>query len=329
MNKLHIACIGAGYIAGKHLANLSAMGDVEIAGVADVDSQRAAEQAQRFGGRAYRDWRRLLDEEKPDAVYLCVPPFVHGEPEEALLAARLPFFVEKPLGLDAELPERVAQTVEAQGLITSVGYHWRYLDTMDRARTLAVAHRPRLALGYWFDFVPPPSWWIRREASGGQTVEQTTHIFDLARYLLGDVKRVFSAACPDGLANLPEADIDAVSAATLQFHNGAIAVITSTCLVHYPHRIGLWLYAQDLILECREFSLRIETAEGRQFFEPKVDPYRAEDEAFVRAVRTGDTTGIRVPYSEALQTHRLILRVLESAREAQPLELGPEVSVHS
>jgi len=326
MSKLRVACIGAGYIAGKHLANLAAMGDVEIAGVADVDVQRASEQVQRFGGRAYGDWRRLLDEERPEAVYLCVPPFVHGEPEEALLAARLPFFVEKPLGLDAELPERVAKAVEALGLITSVGYHWRYLDTMDRARALTAEHQPRLALGYWFDFVPPPSWWIRREASGGQTVEQTTHIFDLARHLLGDVKRVFAVACPDGLTSFPEADIDAVSAATLQFHNGAIAVITSTCVVHYPHRIGLWLYAQDLIVECREFSLRVETSEGRQLYEPQVDPYLVEDEAFVRAVRTGDRGGIRVPYGEALQTHRLILRVLDSAREGQPLAL--EAAVH-
>ncbi len=321
---IRIGCIGAGYIAGRHLANLAGMEGVSIVGVADPQGGRAEEYAGRYGGRAYGDWRAMLEAERPEAVYLCVPPFAHGEPEQALAEASIPFLVEKPLSTEPELPERIAAQVAARDLLTSVGYHWRYLDTMQRARDLAASHRPRLVLGYWYDFVPPPAWWVHRQYSGGQLVEQTTHIVDLARYLVGEVRRVFGAACRDGLTRYPESDIDSVSAAMLQFETGAIGVITSTCVVHYPHRIGLWLYAQDLILECRELSLRIETPEGRELLEPVADPYVLEDRAFVHALQTGDRSEIRVPYGEALRTHRLIMRVVQSVGEGRPLALTTE-----
>lgn len=321
---IHVACVGAGYISGRHLDNLAGMDGVRIAGVADVDGERAREYAVRYGGRAYDDWRDMLEREPADAVYICVPPFAHGELEQALIDRDLPFFSEKPLAVDADLPERIAGQIAARGLLTSIGYHWRYLDTVDRARELAATHGPRLAMGYWFDFVPPPAWWTCRRYSGGQIVEQTTHIFDLARYFLGEATRVFSVACQDGLTRYPDSDIDAVSVATLQFANGAIGVISSTCMVHYPHRIGLWLYAQDMILECQEMSLQVETPDNRERFEPQADPYLLEDQAFIHALRSGDRSAIRVPYAEALRTHRLTMRAIQSASECRPLPLTPE-----
>ncbi|HOG45182.1 MAG TPA: Gfo/Idh/MocA family oxidoreductase [Anaerolineae bacterium] len=309
-----VAVLGAGFIGARHLKNLATMPDVAIAGVADVDAARAHEQAAHYGTTGYGDWRVLLERERPDAAYLCLPPCAHGEPEEALIAAGMPFFTEKPLGTTPDLPERIAAQVQARGLLTSAGYHWRYLDTVDRAREIVQATPPRLAMGYWFDYVPPPAWWLRRERSGGQVVEQTTHIFDLVRHLLGEPQRVFAAACPARLAQHPEADIDAAASATLQYPSGAIAVISSTCVVHYPCRIGLWLYAEDLVVECREFSLRVERPQGTETSEPTVDPFLAEDRAFIHALRTGDRSAIRVPYAEALRTHRLVMRVVEAAQ---------------
>jgi len=321
---IRVGCIGAGFIAGRHLGHLAMMPEVTVVGVADVDGRQAREYASRFGGRAYEDWRTMLERERPDAVYICLPPFARGQPEQALVEAGVPFFAEKPLGTTPDPPEQIARQVEASRLLTSVGYHWRYLDTMERAHELLRRHRPQLALGYWLDFVPPPPWWTRRELSGGQLVEQTTHIFDLVRYLIGEPCRVFAAACSGRLSRCPDGDIDTASVATLQFAAPVVGVIASTCVLHYPHRIGLWLYAEDMVLECRELSLTVERPRHRETREPEGDPFVLEDRAFIHAVRTGDQSGIRVPYAEALRTHRLVMRVIESARSGQPLELGDQ-----
>src|SRR5690606_15180283 len=82
---------------------------------------------------------------------------------------------------------------------------------------------------------------------------------------------------------------------------------------------GLWLYAEDLVVECREASLRIESPAGQEAHEPRVDPFLAEDRAFIQAVQTGDRRPIRVPYVEALRTHRLVMQAMESACCGRPL----------
>lgn len=80
--------------------------------------------------RAYDDWRSMLDKEHLDAVFICVPPFVHGPPEMELAERGIPFLVEKPLAVDAEIAEAIGVAVARAWLVTAVGYHWRWLDTL-------------------------------------------------------------------------------------------------------------------------------------------------------------------------------------------------------
>ena len=157
-------------------ATLSRIADVEIVGFADPDFERAQALASKVGARAYNAPRDLLERENLDAVYICVPPFAHGDPETAAIDAGLPFFVEKPLSLTLDDAEAIGKAVERSGLVTAAGYHWRYLDTVEEARGLLRDRPAQLVTGHWLDQTPPPQWWWRENQSGGQIVEQATHI---------------------------------------------------------------------------------------------------------------------------------------------------------
>src|SRR5690606_10137714 len=97
--RLKIGFIGAGGIAERHVGVLCQMKNVDITGIADSDFGRAGELAGRLGANAYNSHTDLIAMEDLDAVYICVPPFAHGLVEAAVIAAALPFFVEKPLSL--------------------------------------------------------------------------------------------------------------------------------------------------------------------------------------------------------------------------------------
>ena len=58
--------------------------DVDLAAFADPDIARASRLAQASGARAYETHREMLAAETLDAVYICVPPFAHGEPDGPL-----------------------------------------------------------------------------------------------------------------------------------------------------------------------------------------------------------------------------------------------------
>ena len=304
--------IGAGGIAHRHFGVLEQMEDVRIAAICDPDLPRAEEAAKRFGAAVFADHAAMLDAVDLDAVYICIPPFAHGDAERACLARGLPFFVEKPLSLDLALAEEIAAEVAAANLITAVGYHWRYLDTVDEARAQLAENPAHLMTGFWMDQTPPPQWWWREDGSGGQVVEQATHVIDLARFLAGDVTEAFGLAARRDRADFDGLTVPTATTASLRFASGAIANLSATCLLRWNHRVGLHVYADALAMEITDHDIMVDTGNGRPVRRAEGDPVWREDRDFIDAVQ-GKENRIRCPYAEALETHRVALAISQSA----------------
>jgi predicted dehydrogenase len=322
---VRIGVVGAGAVAARHVRTLLAMDGVEVAAVADPALERAKELAGEAGADAYPNHMELLASERLDAVYICVPPFAHGPPELAVIDAGLPMFVEKPVAIDQETAATIAARLAGRSLVTCTGYHWRWLDIFDRAADLLADRPARLIQCAWLDKVPPPPWWTRRDGSGGQTIEQTTHVLDTARALAGEVVEVHAfgsraaAAGDQGLeAALPAADIDEVSAASLRFASGAVGSVVSTCLLPRLHRAGVQVVADGLSLELTETELVVEADGERSAWEADADARPRPDRDFVAAVRGGQNR-VRVPWPEAYRTHLLACAITRSAEEGRPL----------
>ena len=319
MSRLRVGCVGTGFIAGRHLSALSAFPDVDVVAVADPVVERARDVAARFGATAYADGLALLETEQLDAVWLCVPPAAHGPLEDAALARDLPFFVEKPLAIDLSTAVRIAGAVRAKGLLTCVGYHWRSLRMVEQAKQLIGGDPVHVVTGTWLDSTPAAPWWSRREGSGGQLVEQTTHLFDLARVLVGEVDSVQALEAKTPRASFPQADVPTASAVLLRFRSGAIGTMTSACVLDRRHQVDLHLVMQGRTLDLREralsdHELRTETAAGEQTSRSTEDPVAREDRAFVDAL-LGQSERVPVSYDEALRTQALVCAADRSAQE--------------
>jgi predicted dehydrogenase len=318
-----IGFVGAGSVAKRHVATLLGFDDVVVQAVADPDGERARSLAALCGAAGvYESFLDMFDLEELDALYVCVPPFAHGAPELAAAAAGLPFFVEKPIAIDRATAEAVAEAVREREVLTATGYHWRNLDTLDRALELLRSRPPRLLAGWWLDKVPPPPWWQRRDSSGGQIIEQATHAIDLARVLCGEVAQVFAADARTDRPAYPGCDVHDVSAATLRFSSGAVGTLASTCLLGWKHRAGVQVFGDGMAMELTEEALVVDTGSG-----PAVHPARGDakvlvDRDFLDVVR-GRRSVVRVPYEDALRTHRVACALARSAEEGRPVDLEP------
>lgn len=312
MDRVRLGFIGAGGIAHRHFGVLETMPDVDVVAICDTDLGRAEEAARRMGATAHPNHEAMLAAHDLDAVFICVPPFAHGAPERACLARGLPFFVEKPITLDVELAREIAAEVAEAGLITGVGYHWRYLDTMDEARAHLATNPAHLMQGFWIDQTPPPEWWWRADRSGGQVVEQATHIIDAARFLAGDVTEVFGLAAHRERGDFPGLTVPTATAATLRFASGAVANLASTCLLRWNHRVGLHVFSDAMALEITDHDLMVDVGRGRPVRRAEGDPVWRQDRDFLEAVM-GRENRIRCDYAEALLTHEVALAVSRSA----------------
>jgi predicted dehydrogenase len=314
---VRVGIVGAGLIGARHADALAGFPDATVVAVADPDVARARALADRCGARAHRTVAEMTRHEELDALYVCAPPFARGEPEETAVRLGLPLFVEKPLAADWRTAAEIGEMVLASGLVTGTGYHLRCLDTVAEARQRLGDRVPGLVTGHWFGPVPPSPWWVRRDRSGGQLVEQATHVVDLARFLAGEVTTVCAVGSSHG--HCPHGDIDEVSAAVLRFASGAVGSLSATCL-STEKRVALEVVAPELALEVSETHLTVREPAGTTVRPARVDPKVAVDRDFVDAVR-GRAPATRVPYEEALRSHRVACALAESARAGHPVDL--------
>ena len=368
---IRVGFIGAGGVnfggaegPWDHASRLERIDGVAVVGVADLDLERAERAlaareagpaAMKYAGaKAFADFREMLTEAAPDAVFIGLPPECHGSAEPpndielTCASAGVHIFLEKPLG--SVSPEQLAPVVGGlaaaaeRGQIVSVGYMFRYSRAVETMREM-ISETPggvRAVIARYdcaYSEIVKPAWWDMR-LSGGPVVEQATHFCDLARYLAGEVDLASVRAvqigpdCP--LADMPtgpdggpmEGPIPAAhripraTAAVWKFDSGAVGSLTHGVLLHrkkYESELEVWADGLRMVLadpygRCRLHVRRPHTEDVETFEFAGDDTYLTEDQVFIEAVRTGDPTGIRSSYEDAAKTYELTWAIRRAAQ---------------
>ena len=317
--KVKLGFIGTGGMAGAHMRNLQTFDDIEFTAMCDISEERAEGCAEEFGGNAYTDFREMYDKESLDAVYICTPPFAHGEQERIACEQGIPMFIEKPIASELEQAVIINEDVRRSGVITSVGYHWRYGGNAQHAKSVLEKESPVLgALGYWMGGLPGTLWWRIRSQSGGQHVEQTTHIFDLARFLLGDAKTVHGVAARGSMTDIPQYDVDDLSMVNIEFESGAVANIVSCCAMEGWNRVQLEVFCRGLVVTVGGSNTINRKGTEKSLSE---NGGQDRDRVFIDAVKTGDSSKILSPYSDALKTLRIMMAASTSFETGKAVDL--------
>jgi predicted dehydrogenase len=320
---IQIGFVGTGGIANTHFDALSQLPEAQPVAFCDIDSERAERAAARFGGRAYTDWRTMLDAESLDALYICLPPHGHDGVEIAAAERGIHLFVEKPVARDLDYARRVEKAIQRAGVMSMVGYHFRYYGAIERAKERLHGLPVLMVKGAWDGGMPGVPWWRQHALSGGQLVEQTTHIFDLARYLVGEIVEVFTFSQNNpALLHHPNGDVNVADVVCLKFENGAVGVITDTNGLHAPGEVGLKVYTPERIVEV-SWGRMVETeANRKEEYFSRDNPYLRESEAFLTAIRTGDRSLIRSDYSDGVRTLAVTLAADEAGRMGAVVTVG-------
>lgn len=328
---VEVAFVGAGLIASVHLARLETVDDAAVVAVCDVDKERASEAAAPFDAAIFTDHEAMFAEADFDAVFVCLPPFAHTNQE--LLAAEhgVDLFVEKPLGLSREYAREVEDAVATAGIVTQVGHMNRYTDIVERAGELLDGRTVALADGRWLGSVPEVGWWGEQARSGGQTVEQAVHVYDLVRRFAGDAERV---SAHGGQAVVTETiDFADSTTASMRHANGTVSHVSASSASPEPD-VGLTLVGEGAYLDVNvsegvltgqvdgeavhqenEAVLRWSDYDGEN------DAFRKEVQAFIDAVQADDPDRPRSPYADARRSFELTLAVNESLEAGAPVEV--------
>jgi predicted dehydrogenase len=183
---------------------------VELVAVADDQPGALDDACGRFGPvRTYPDWRELVAAPDVDVVSVTAPNWLHREIGVAVARAGKHLWIEKPVGSSAADALAVAEAAGAAGVQGVVGFNYRHVPAVARARRLVadgdVGGVSTARVCFATDYAASPrgvlSWRFRRERGGnGVLGDLGSHAVDLVRHLLGPTGEVTGLVARTGIA---------------------------------------------------------------------------------------------------------------------------------
>jgi predicted dehydrogenase len=325
-DELRAGLLGAGLIAGVHARAYRSVPGVRVVAVADPVGEKAQRLASEHGAAAVAGLDDLLALDL-DVVDVCTPPDRHADAVVAALRAGVHVFCEKPLARAwADAQRIVAADRDSPGLLM-VGHVSRFepdhLAALDRVRAgelgavRMVTHTATSSLPAWSE----AGWLADPARSGGPIVDQGVHSFDFAGFVTGSpAVRVHCVA--SDTASGPST----YALATVRYADGALAHVETSW--GHPAGRGFKLACEVVGTEGRlswsyddVMSGVLHPREGHPEWWDVLGErgFAAELCAFVEAVRAGGPSP--VPAHEALESLRIALAALESARTGQTVDL--------
>ncbi len=226
---VRIGVIGGGKFGQLHLRTFRQMGwdgGVELVAVCRVNEEALATQASEFGIAGYTDYRRMLDNERLDAVTIVTPDHLHREMALEAIERGLHVLVEKPLDTTAVGCREIMDAARRKGVLLQVDFHKRY-DPEHRAveRAIRQGRMGQVLYGYaWMEdrIEVPVDWFPQWAGSSSPAWFLGVHFYDLVRWMIkSDPVEVYARGRKEKLAK--ELGIDAYDfvSAHVTFENGA------------------------------------------------------------------------------------------------------------
>lgn len=283
LDRTKVAIVGAGYLGRQHARIYSELGCADLVGVVDKNAQTAEAVAKEFRTNAYTDYREVIG--KVSAVSLAAPTTEHANLGCALLERGIDVLVEKPIASSLEEAEALIRTARTNQRILQIGHLERFNPAVVAARE--IAHQPL------FFEVHRLGVFTSRSLDIDVVFDLMIHDLDIVLDLVQSRVRSVSAV---GLPIL-SSKID-IANARIEFQNGCVANLTASRVstekvrklrFFQPNQyVSLDYTRQDVVV------LTVRPGEGaagpiivpKNIETRRVEPLRAEIEAFLNSVRT-------------------------------------------
>ena len=124
MRKLRVGVIGVGYFGQFHAEKYHRLPEVELVGVADINSSRSRQIARRFNTSAYYNYGDLYD--KVDAVSIAVPTPIHYQVTKDFFHRGIDVLLEKPIANTLRHADELVEIAEKRQCVFQVGHQERF-----------------------------------------------------------------------------------------------------------------------------------------------------------------------------------------------------------
>jgi len=319
--KLKTAVVGVGSLGRHHLKWYAQLPNSELAGLYDIDREKAAKYAAEYNVTSFESLEQLAD--AADAVSVVVPTTDHCAVASELIVRSVPCLIEKPVTSTYHEARTLIELAAKHKVKVTVGQIERFnpavraLEGIDVRPSFIEAHR--LAA-----FDP-------RGTDVAVVLDLMIHDIDLALMFIRSPIESIQASAVAVISELPD-----IANARLTFANGAVANLTASRIsLHAMRKLRIFqksgYYSLDLAAKQADLYRLAESDEpaegmrvplgksGRDVIylkkqDPGADMLGSELEHFLNAIITD--TEVAVPLEAGVEALRVALEVQRIGRES-------------
>ena len=277
---IKIGVAGCGKIAQvRHLPEYADRKEVVIAGVYDLNYERACEVASRYEATAYKDFQDLLRDPSIDAVSICVANAFHCDMTVEALRAGKHVLCEKPMAITLEQCEKMVQTARETGKFLMIGHNQRLARAHAKARELVQAGEIGSIITFQTNFQHsgPETWTIdssqiwffdKKKAAFGAMADLGIHKTDLIQFLTG--QRVHEVMAYVGTLDKRDKEgnfigVDDNAVCIYQMDGGCVGIMKASWTCYGQEDNHTVLYGTEGVMHIYEdprYSIVIEYKDG-------------------------------------------------------------------
>ncbi len=218
--KVKVAVIGAGGIANSiHLPALSEIETARLVAICDNAGDKAAQSAARFAiPHSYHNYMEMLDEEKPEAVFVLVQPDQSFRISLECLKRGIHTFIEKPAGITVYQAKALERTARAVNAVCQVGFNRRYIPLIQEVVRIMREITPIEQVEGYFLKHSEASFY---DGCSSALMCDTIHAIDCVRWIAGGTPQKAATL----INRYGQTPVDNAWNAVVRFDNGVSGII--------------------------------------------------------------------------------------------------------
>lgn len=340
-----IGIIGCGKIAQvRHIPEYAENPYAELAGFYDLNTQRAAELAAQYGGKAYESAEAMLADPAIDAVSVCVANHAHAPITIAALKAGNHVLCEKPMATTLEECEEMVRTAHEAGKFLMIGHNQRLAKAHAVAKELIdqgmigriITFRTTFGHGgpeTWSVDPGKNTWFFdKNKAAMGAMADLGIHKTDLIQFLTGQhvvrtTARVVTLDKKDASGQLIGVDDNAIC--IYEMSGGTMGTMTASWTYYGAEDNSTILYGEKGIMRIYDdpaHSIVVKLADGTEKVYD-VEQIQTNDnqtksgviDLWMNCLETN--TPPEISGEEALYAMRAVFASLESAKAGTTVDI--------
>ncbi|HSV32010.1 MAG TPA: Gfo/Idh/MocA family oxidoreductase [Atribacteraceae bacterium] len=314
---MRVGVVGAGYLGQHHARIYAEIPEVDLAGVVDINRDRAREIAGRYETAPYFDYRDLFG--KVDAVSIVVPTVLHRAIAGHFIEEGINILIEKPVTTTLEEARELMEMANRRNVVLQVGHIERFNS--------AVMELTKITENPIFIDCCRMGPYVNRNIDVGVVLDLMIHDIDIVTSIVrSNVSRINAFGYPifsreEDIAN-----------AQLYFDNGCIVNLTASRVTRKKIRrmevtqvdafISIDYLEQELAIYKKTLSTVPNVLIEKSLMQ-KGEPLRLELEHFLRCVRNGERP--LVGLEEGKNALEVALKILEEIKMNQGSVINNEL----